>query len=138
MQGLRGYVLSSATSGDPEHRSVRLSIKVPVENFDDALNKLEALAVKVENRTVTGEDVTDEFVDTQSRLRNLHATEARLLQFLKDAKTVEEALTVNQQLTELQGQIEQASGRDRIPEAEHRLFEDRCRHPAEARPAVRL
>ena len=108
---LGGYVLESSTSGDVEQRSVRLVFKVPAEQFDTAINNLEALAIKVQTRSITGQDVTEEFVDTQSRLRNLEATETRLLEFLQQAKTVEEALMVNQQLTELQGQIEQARGR---------------------------
>ncbi len=111
VERLGGYVLESSTSGDVEQRSARLVFKVPVEQFDTAINNLEALAIKVQNRSITGQDVTEEFVDTQSRLRNLEATETRLLEFLEQAKTVEEALMVNQQLTELQGQIEQARGR---------------------------
>ena len=111
VQHLGGYILSSQTQGDEQYRGVRLSFKVPAERFNDALGELEKLAVEVRSRSITGQDVTDEFVDTESRLRNLRATEARLLEFLKQARNVEEALLVNQQLSELQGQIEQASGR---------------------------
>jgi hypothetical protein len=111
VQNVGGFVLESQTSGDQEQRSVRLTVKVPVANFDQVLNALEDLAIKVQGRSVSGQDVTDEFVDTESRLRNLRATEQRLLEFLEEADTVEEALLVNQQLTDLQGQIEQASGR---------------------------
>ena len=106
-----GYVLESSTSGDTDQRSVRLVFKVPVERFDAAVDEIEKLAIRVQGHSVTGQDVTEEFVDIQSRLRNLQATEARLLEFLEQAETVEEALMVNQQLTELQGQIEQARGR---------------------------
>ncbi len=111
VQRLGGYVLSSQTQGDEQYRGVRLSFKVPAERFNDALDELEKLAIEVRSRSITGQDVTDEFVDTESRLRNLRATEARLLEFLQQARNVEEALQVNQQLSELQGQIEQASGR---------------------------
>ena len=110
-QTLGGYVLQSETSGDEERRSVRLTFKVPVERFDDTINELKQLAVKVQSLSVSGQDVTEEFVDLESRLRSLRATETRLLEFLRQAKTVEEALLVNQQLTDLQGQIEQAEGR---------------------------
>jgi len=110
-QTLGGYVLQSETSGDEERRSVRLTFKVPVERFDDTINELKKLAVKVQSQSVSGQDVTEEFVDLESRLRTLRATETRLLEFLRQAKTVEEALLVNQQLTDLQGQIEQAEGR---------------------------
>ena len=113
IQNVGGYVLESRTSGDSEQRSVQLNFKVPASRFDDVLNILESptFALRVLDRNVAGDDVTDEFVDIESRLRTLKATEARLLEFLQQAENVEEALLVNQQLTELQGQIEQATGR---------------------------
>ena len=111
VQSVGGYVLQSQTSGDEEYRSVQLTFKVPVERFDETVTALEKLGTKVLSRNITGQDVTDEFVDTQSRIRNLEATEKRLLEFLQQAENVEEALQVNQQLSDLQGQIEQAKGR---------------------------
>ena len=113
VQRLGGFVLESQVSGDEENRSVTMTFKVPSERFDEALGQLEQLSgfQKVLNRSVSGQDVTDEFVDLESRLRNLRATEARLLEFLGQARNVEEALLVNEQLSELQGQIEQAVGR---------------------------
>jgi hypothetical protein len=113
-----GYILKSQTNGEQDRRSVNLTVKVPAANFDEVLNTLESktFALKVLTRSVSGDDVTDEYVDLESRLRTLRATEARLLDFLKQAKTVEEALQVNQQLTDLQGQIEQASGRRKFLE----------------------
>lgn len=113
VQNVGGYVLQSQTNGDEERRSVQLTFKVPADRFDEVLNTLESdtFALRVLNRNVAGDDVTDEFVDVESRLRTLKATEGRLLEFLQQAKNVEEALQVNQQLTELQGQIEQATGR---------------------------
>ncbi len=113
VQRVGGYVLKSETSGDEKQRSVRLTAKVPSARFDETLNTVVGpeYAVKVLSRSVSGEDVTDEYVDLESRLRALKATETRLLDFLSQAKTVQEALAVNQQLTELQSQIEQVSGR---------------------------
>lgn len=110
-QRMGGYVLSSETQGDEQYRSVRLTFKVPAERFNDAVSEVEKMAIEVRSRSITGQDVTEEFVDTESRLRNLRATEERLLEFLRQARNVQEALQVNQQLSELQGQIEQASGR---------------------------
>lgn len=113
VQNVGGYVLQSQTSGDTDRRSVQLTVKVPAERFDAVLNALESptFAKKVLNRSVKGEDVTEEYVDLQSRMRNLQATQARLQEFLKQAQNVDEALKVNQQLTDLQGQIEQTTGR---------------------------
>lgn len=106
-----GYVVESSATGDVDRRSVRISFKVPSEQFDAAINEIEALAIRVQGRSISGQDVTEEFVDTQSRIENLEATEARVRDFLAQAKDVEEALMVNQQLTQIQGELEQARGR---------------------------
>jgi hypothetical protein len=55
--------------------------------------------------------VTDEYVDLQSRLRNLEATRDRIREFLDQAKSVEEALQVNAQLAAVEAEIEQVQGR---------------------------
>lgn len=106
-----GYVLSSQASGDDTSRSASITLKVPAERFDDTLAALSGLAQQVESQNVEGQDVTDEFVDLQARLRNLRAVEARLLQFLEEARNVEDSLRVSQELSNTQGQIEQAQGR---------------------------
>src|SRR5262249_38833606 len=79
--------------------------------FDQALSGVQGLAKKVLARTVGGDDVTEEFIDLDSRLKNLEATRDRLQSFLDKATTVEDALKVNQSLSDLQGQIEQIKGR---------------------------
>lgn len=106
-----GWVLSSQASGEGEERTATIAFKVPVEHFDDALDALSALAQEVESLEVKGQDVTAEYVDIQSRLRNLAAVEQRLLQFLAEAKTTKDALEVNAQLSDIQSQIEEAKGR---------------------------
>ena len=65
---------------------------------------------------VGGDDVTEEFVDLESRLKNLEATRDRLQSFLDKAETVDDALKVNQSLSDLQGQIEQLKGRKQFLE----------------------
>ena len=106
-----GYVLSSQSSGEDTARSASITLKVPADRFDDTLAALSGLAQKVESQNVEGQDVTDEFVDLQARLRNLRALEARLLQFLEEARNVEDSLRVSEQLSNTQGEIEQAQGR---------------------------
>lgn len=106
-----GYVLGSQVSGDDEQRRAQVSFKIPATRFDEAIAEVAKLALEVESQDVQGQDVTDEYVDLNSRLRNLQAVEARLIDFLQQAQKVEEALQVNQQLSEIQGQIEEAEGR---------------------------
>jgi hypothetical protein len=108
---LGGYVVSVQTSGSDASLASTIVFRVPADRFEQALTGVEGLARKVLGRTVSGDDVTEEFVDLESRLRNLEATRDRLLDLLTRATRVEDALQVNQALTDVQGQIEQIQGR---------------------------
>jgi hypothetical protein len=108
---LGGYIVSVQTSGSDEYLSSIVTFRVPAASFEQALAGVEGLARKVLSRSVSGDDVTEEFVDLESRLRNLDATRTRLLDLLNRATRVEDALQVNQALTDVQGQIEQIQGR---------------------------
>jgi len=113
---LGGYVVKVETSGTDESMSSHVIFRVPAERFDQALSGVQGLAKKVLARTVGGDDVTEEFVDLQARLGNLEATRDRLQSFLDKADTVDDALKVNQSLSDLQGQIEQLKGRKKFLE----------------------
>ncbi len=105
---LGGWVVSS----DQEARhSGAIAIRVPADRLDRAFDDLEGVASEVESLQVTSQDVTEEFVDSESRLNSLRATERRLLSFLDLAVDVEEALMVQEELSSLQLQIEQIQGR---------------------------
>ncbi len=106
-----GFVLSSQVSGEEERRYGSISIRVPAEQTDAALAQLRGLAVRVETERSSAQDVTEEYVDLQARLKNLVSTEEQYLSLLKRAETVEDTLKVQRELTSIQGQIEQLKGR---------------------------
>ena len=106
-----GYIVSSRTWFDGEFKFATLTMGVPVDQFEAVQRQLRAIAVTVLSDTASGQDVSEEYVDLQSRLTNLEATAARVREFLAQAKTVEEALKVNAQLSELESEIEQVKGR---------------------------
>jgi len=106
-----GYIVASRTWLENGFKHAQMTMGVPVDQFEVAQRRLRGLAVEVQNDTASGQDVSDEFVDLQSRLNNQEATAARIRDFLKDAKTVEEALQVNAQLTDVENEIEQIKGR---------------------------
>jgi len=87
-----------------------ITIGIPVDEFEHALNRLRDLSIRVLDENATGEDVTNQYVDLQSQLTNLEATRDRIKSFLDQAKTVEEALKINQQLSDIESQIEQIKG----------------------------
>lgn len=109
-----GYIISSRVWYQDYYgnnlKYASITIGVPVEQFEKVLRGLRGLAIKVVDETASGDDVTDQYVDLQSQLINLEATRARIQEFLKDTKTVEEALRINQELSNIEGQIEQIKG----------------------------
>ena len=105
---LHGWVVNSDRSS---RHSGSIAIRVPAGSLEEALRRVDAMALKTVSRAVTSEDVTDEYVDTQSRLVSLRATEQRVRSFLDRAQNVEEALLVQEELADLQLRIEEAQGR---------------------------
>jgi len=111
-----GYILSSRawTQDDPTRaeplRYASITLSVPADRFEETLNRLRGLAVRVQDETASGEDVTDQYVDLQSQLKNYQATRDRIRGFLDQAQTVEEALKVNEQLAAVEAEIERIQG----------------------------
>lgn len=111
-----GFVLSSSTYTQGEERkrqTATLTVQVPSERFDQFLNQVRAspLVAKVEREQLQSQDVTDEYLDLDARLRNLRATEQRYLALLDRASTIEEILRVEQELSRVRYEIEQVTGR---------------------------
>jgi hypothetical protein len=106
-----GYVLSSRTWYDRDYQYATITLGVPAEEYEGALRRLRGIGLRVLDESASGTDVTDQYVDLQSRLRNLEATEATIRSFLDKAETVEESLRVNQQLSEITDQIEEIKGK---------------------------
>ena len=75
------------------------------------MDRLKGLAVEVIRESAVGEDVTEEYVDLEGRLKGVQATAARTEALLEKAEKVDEALKVNTELGRLQEQIEQVTGR---------------------------
>ncbi len=110
-----GYIVSSREwfqeHAGENFKYATFTFSVPVRQFERTLRRLRDLAVRVLDERASGEDVTEEFVDLESRLRNLEATRDRIREFLDAADTVEEALEVNEQLSSVEAQIEEIKGR---------------------------
>lgn len=87
-----------------------VTIRVPADKFDAALQEVKKLAVKVESEQVSSDDVTDEFVDFEARLKSLRAQEAQYLEILRQSDTVQDTLSVAQYLNSVRGQIEHIQG----------------------------
>ncbi len=108
---LGGYIVESNLYQYQEGLQASIMLRVPAESFDTALEQIRDLATEVRSESMSGQDVTEEYVDLRSRLRYLEATEARLLEFLEEAEDTEAALAVYEQLERIQADIEHVKGR---------------------------
>lgn len=106
-----GSVQSSQINRGGEFVSADLVLLVPSPEFEKALDELRGLGRKVTTDAVRGEDVTGEFVDLKSRERNLLAAEQSLLKLYDEARSVNDTLAIQRELTNVRGQIEQVQGR---------------------------
>ncbi len=106
-----GYVVSSQISGEEEEMRGYISIRVPDEGFELALAELRDLAVRVTSESTSSRDVTEEYIDLQSRLKIAEATESQYLTLLEKAVDVEDILRIYEQLSRVQREIEQIKGR---------------------------
>src|SRR3954452_8252052 len=107
-----GFVVSSTASQGSGKRIAEgsLVLRIPAESYDSALTRLRDLG-KVESLEESGQDVSKEFVDLNARIRQLRAVEAQLLELLQRADDVPAALAVQNQLSQVQLDLEQARGR---------------------------
>jgi hypothetical protein len=108
-----GYVIAASRSGaGDDARAGTITMRVPATRFDQAVDRLRQLSgAKVEQLDVSSQDVTQEFVDVQSRLRHDRIVEGRLVALLAQTKTVSEVLSVQSRLDQVQEQIEVERGR---------------------------
>ncbi|CAM3757822.1 Lipoprotein [Mesobacillus thioparans] len=112
-----GYIVQSDSNRyDDNQQSGTMTFRIPQEHFHAFLNDAEGLSVKVNNRRVSGQDVTEEYVDLESRLKSKKAVEARLLEFMKEAQKTDDLLKISSDLAQVQEDIDQIAGRKKFLE----------------------
>jgi hypothetical protein len=115
-ESLGGYVVSSSMSQQnygPNMVSLpsgNISIRIPAEKLTEVMDQIKADAVEITSENIYGQDVTDQYVDLQSRLTALQAAEKKLNEFLEATENAEEALAVYQELQRVQSEIEVLKG----------------------------
>ena len=134
-----GYVVSSRISGEEQDMRGWISIRVTDNKFEQTLVELRELAVRVTSESTSSRDVTEEYVDFQSRLRNAEATESQYLALLEKAEDVEDILRVYDSLSRVRSEIEQIKGRMQYLErtSSMSLISVNLKPVATAKPLVR-
>lgn len=109
----QGYVVSSNYSNHEknEQRFGSITIRVPSDNFYEFIALVEDGNLKVLDKSVSGEDVTEQFVDLSSRLKSKKVVEERLLSFMEEAEKTEDLLKISNDLADVQEEIEQLTGK---------------------------
>jgi Domain of unknown function (DUF4349) len=121
-EGRGGFVVTSesrqqaGTDGGKAYEVITIQARVPAAQFDAALNDIRAVGSRVTAEKITGQDVTEEFIDLEARLRTQRALEAQLLDIMKQAHQVSDAITVERELTNVRTEIERVEGRRRFLE----------------------
>lgn len=109
-----GYVSSSSVYDAYYDTNTRkegyITVRIPSDNYTTFVKDVENLG-DVTSESITGTDVTEEYIDLEARLSNLQKQEKRLTEILNMSKTVEEVLSVEKELERVRGEIDSLTGR---------------------------
>ena len=107
-----GFISNSQSYSDSEGNltSGSITIRIPSNKYNSALNRVKEMGT-VKSTSSSGQDVTQEFTDLESRLRNFEAQEEVLLDLMGESKKVSDSLEVQRELSNVQEQIEVIKGR---------------------------
>jgi hypothetical protein len=113
----QGFVVTSeATQRTADDKTkpeitVNLIVRVPASQFNQVMEEIRAVGTRKIQEKVTGQDVTEEFMDLEARIKNQKALELQFLEIMKRAGKVDDALSVQTQLAQVRTEIEKLEGR---------------------------
>ncbi|MDI6832017.1 MAG: DUF4349 domain-containing protein [Actinomycetota bacterium] len=106
-----GYVEDESSSRDGDgYTHATLTLRVPADRFDELLGEVSSLG-EVTSSQVKTQDVSEEYVDLESRLRHLQAQEQFYLTLISRAQTIQEMISIREHLDSIQLEKEQVQGR---------------------------
>lgn len=115
-ESLGGFMVNSSANYPEGGATGYISVRVPSAKLDSFLESLRGLAVRVVSENITGTDVTDQYKDLDSRLSTLAETKATFENIMRQAKTVDEILRVQQSIFQVQDQIDSLKGQKKYLE----------------------
>lgn len=108
-----GYIESSTVQGDASGsdalRSASYTVRVPSDRLEEFLAGAGDLG-SVVRKSIRGEDVTQNYFDSETRLKTLRAEQDRILDLMGKAEKIDDVLAIEKRLTEVQNEIEQLTG----------------------------
>jgi hypothetical protein len=135
---LGGYVSGSEQVGEGEQVSATITYRIPADQWGAALKALRELALKVVTERTGTEDVTGQVVDLRARIANLQATERALQGIMTQATKIADVLAVQAELTQVRGQIEEATAQRQHLEEQAAYSTLSVRFGLEPEPAIAI
>jgi metal-responsive CopG/Arc/MetJ family transcriptional regulator len=105
-----GSITYSYESGDGSDRYVTMTLKITSGDFEKVFKEISEIDGEIEYSYVNTSDVTEQYIDLQSRLKNLEAVEVQLVEIMETAETVEDTLAVYSELSSTRSSIEVLKG----------------------------
>ncbi|GGM33906.1 hypothetical protein GCM10011351_19820 [Paraliobacillus quinghaiensis] len=106
-----GYIVSSESYNYEEDiQEGNITARIPQEHFQAFLDIVEQGDMKITHKRVSGEDVTEQYIDLESRLNSKKVVEERLLAFMENAEKTEDLLKISNDLADVQEEIERITG----------------------------
>ncbi len=106
-----GYIADEQQTETEYKIENTITVKIPVDQFQSAVDHLTTGDGRINEKKISSEDVTTQYVDTKARLEAKKQVRLRYLDLLKQAKNMEEILQVQSEINEIQEEIESAAGR---------------------------
>lgn len=111
LEQYKAHITNQSRNDNDNRTDAYYTIRVPKENFDQLFNALKPLAKKVEFQSLNQQDVTEQFIDLETRLKNRKALEERYRELLKKATNVNDIMSIERQLNQVRSEIESQEGR---------------------------
>lgn len=117
-----GFIVTSEAKqregGDPAKRTldIKLVVRIPENQFGPTLDQIRGLTTNLTHENITGQDVTEEFIDLEARIKAQKALEGQFMQIMKQTGKITDALEVQSQLADVRSEIERLEGRKRFLE----------------------
>ena len=108
-ESLGGFVEQLSSTGGPERQQSFMAMRVPQPEFFNALERIKALG-EVQSENVGSDDVTEQFIDLEARLRSEQRKEESLLSLLERAEQVSEILSIERELSRVRSDLERFQG----------------------------
>lgn len=112
IQEMKGYIQNDEIFLDDLKRKVnKLVLRIPADKFDSYLEKVSEHSKRIDSKKIQVSDVTDEYFDIDTRLKNKKELETRYLELLKQTKSISDIIEIQNALADIRDEIERIEGR---------------------------